>query len=96
MFSSLKVKNFRVYWLGMFISLIGTWVQNIALSWRVFQLTNSAFLLGFVGFLGSIPIFLFSMFGGVLADRANKKSILIFTQASFMLLAFLASGVGLR
>ena len=89
MFSSLKVKNFRVYWLGMFISLIGTWVQNIALSWLVFQLTNSAFLLGFVGFLGSIPIFLFSMFGGVLADRANKKSILIFTQASFMLLAFL-------
>jgi MFS family permease len=73
----------------MFISLIGTWVQNIALSWLVFELTRSAFLLGFVGFLGSIPVFLFSIFGGVLADRANKRNILIFTQVSFMCLAFL-------
>jgi MFS family permease len=73
----------------MFISLIGTWVQNIALSWLVFELTRSAFLLGFVGFLGSIPIFLLSIFGGVLADRVNKKNILIFTQVFFMCLAFL-------
>ncbi|MCK9572691.1 MAG: MFS transporter, partial [Candidatus Omnitrophica bacterium] len=89
MFSSLKIVNFRVYWLGMFVSLIGTWVQNIALSWLVFELTRSAFLLGLVGFLGSIPIFLFSIFGGVLADRMNKKNILIVTQVSFMFLAFL-------
>ena len=64
MFSSLKVKYFRVYWLGMLVSLIGTCIQNVALSWLVFQLTNSAFLLGVVGFLGSIPIFLLSLFGG--------------------------------
>ena len=89
MFSSLKVKYFRVYWLGMLVSLIGTCIQNVALSWLVFQLTNSAFLLGVVGFLGSIPIFLLSLFGGVLADRANKRNILIFTQVSFMFLAFL-------
>ena len=73
----------------MFISLIGTWVQNIALSWLVFQLTNSAFLLGLVGFLGSIPVFLLAIFGGVLADRVNKRDILIFTQVFFMILAFL-------
>jgi len=73
----------------MFISLIGTWVQNIALSWLVFELTRSAFLLGLVGFLGSIPIFLLSIFGGILADRVNKKNILIFTQVFFMCLAFL-------
>jgi len=73
----------------MFVSLVGSWVQTVAQSWLVFQLTNSAFLLGVVGFLGSIPIFVFSLFGGVLADRVNKRNILIFTQAAFMLLAFL-------
>lgn len=89
MFSSLQVKNFRVYWFGMFVSLIGTWIQQVAQSWLVFQLTNSAFLLGVVGFLSSIPIFLLSLFGGVLADRLHKRNILIFTQVAFMLLAFL-------
>jgi len=89
MFSSLKVKYFRIYWLGMFVSLVGTWIQSVAQSWLVFVLTNSPFLLGVVGFLGSIPIFVFSLFGGVLADRMNKRNILIFTQAAFMLLAFL-------
>ncbi|MCX5699290.1 MAG: MFS transporter [Candidatus Omnitrophica bacterium] len=89
MFSSLKVKYFRIYWLGMFVSLVGTWIQTVAQSWLVFQLTNSAFLLGVVGFLGSIPIFILSLFGGVLADRINKRNILIFTQAAFMFLAFL-------
>ena len=73
----------------MFVSLVGTWIQIVAQSWLVFRLTNSAFLLGVVGFLGSIPIFIFSLFGGVLADRVNKRNILIFTQAAFMLLAFL-------
>ena len=89
MFSSLKVKYFRIYWLGMFVSLIGTWIQSVAQSWLVFQLTNSAFLLGVVGFLSSIPMFVLSLFGGVLADRVNKRNILIFTQGAFMLLAFL-------
>jgi len=87
MFSSLQVKTFRIYWLGMFVSLIGTWIQTVAQSWLVFELTNSAFLLGLVGFLGSIPIFLFSLFGGVVADRVNKRNILILTQTAFMVLA---------
>jgi len=72
----------------MFVSLIGTWIQQVAQSWLVFQLTNSAFLLGVVGFLSSIPIFLLSLFGGVLADRLNKRNILILTQVAFMVLAF--------
>lgn len=88
MFSSLQVRNFRIYWCGMFVSFIGTWIQQIAQSWLVFELTNSAFLLGVVGFLSSIPIFLLSLFGGVLADRLNKRNILILTQSIFMLLAF--------
>ncbi len=73
----------------MFISLIGTWVQVVAQSWLVFQLTGSVFLLGLVAFLNSIPVFLLSLFGGVAADRINKKNILLFTQNAFMLLAFL-------
>ena len=89
MFSSLKVKNFRLYWFGMLISLIGTWVQTIALSWLVFDLTKSSFLLGLVGFLGSIPMFLFSLLGGVAADRFNKRNILLATQNIFMILAFI-------
>jgi MFS family permease len=89
MFSSLKVRNFRIYWIGMFISLIGTWIQVVAQSWLVFELTHSAFLLGVVGFLSAIPVFLLSLFGGVLADRMNKRNILIATQTAFMFLAFL-------
>jgi len=89
MFSSLKIKYFRIYWLGMFVSLVGTWIQSVAQGWLVFQLTNSAFLLGVVGFLSSIPIFILSLFGGVLADRVNKRNILISTQAAFMFSAFL-------
>lgn len=88
MFSSLKLRNFRLYWIGTFVSLIGTWIQLVAQSWLVFKLTNSAFLLGLVGFLSSIPVFLLSLFGGVVADRMNKRIILIFTQSAFMLLAF--------
>jgi MFS family permease len=93
MFSSLKVKNFRIYWFGMLVSLIGTWIQNVAQSWLVFQLTHSAFLLGLVGFLSTIPLLLFSLFGGVLADRMNKKKILIVTQSAFMVLAFLLAAL---
>lgn len=93
MFHSLKVRNFRIYWFGMLISLIGTWIQTTAQSWLVFQLTHSAFLLGFVGFLSTIPLLLFSLFGGVLADRVSKKKILIGTQNAFMLLAFLLAAL---
>lgn len=73
----------------MLISLIGTWIQMVAQPWLVFQLTHSAFLLGVVGFLGFLPVFLLSLFGGVVADRMNKRNILIFTQSVFMVLAFI-------
>lgn len=88
MFASFKIRNFRIYWFGMFFSLIGTWIQTTAQSWLIFQLTNSKFLLGVVGFLSTIPVFLLSLFGGVIADRLNKRSILFFTQNAFMILAF--------
>ncbi|MBU1998587.1 MAG: MFS transporter [Candidatus Omnitrophota bacterium] len=92
MFASLKVKEYRLYWTGMFVSFIGTWIQITAMSWLIYGLTHSTFLLGLVGFLGSIPIFLFSFFAGAIADRANKRNIILATQIVFMLLAlFLAT-----
>jgi len=89
MLSSLKIRNFRIYWLGMFVSVVGTWIQTVAQSWLIFELTNSVFLLGLVGFLSMFPIFILSLFGGVLADRADKRNILIITQSAFMTLAFI-------
>lgn len=68
--------------------MLGTWIQAVAQSWLVFQLTDSAFLLGLVGFLSSVPVFILSLFAGVVADRVSKKAILLFTQHVFMLLAF--------
>lgn len=77
----------------MLISLVGTWIQSVAQSWLVFELTNSAFLLGVVAFLNTFPMFLFSLFGGVLADRLPKRAILLFTQNIFMLLAFIMAAL---
>ena len=88
MFSSLSVRNFRIYWMGMLISLVGSWIQGVAQSWLVFELTRSAFLLGLVGFLGSLPLFFFSLLGGAYADRISKRRIILFTQHAFMVLAF--------
>ncbi|MBI5873452.1 MAG: MFS transporter [Candidatus Omnitrophica bacterium] len=88
MFSSLKVREFRIFWFSMVVSLIGTWVQSMAQSWLVFKLTGSAFLLGLVGFLAYLPISLFSFPSGVFIDRVVKRNLLIVTQAVFTLLAF--------
>jgi len=77
---ALRYRNFQLFFGGQGISLIGTWMQRIALAWLVYRLTNSAFLLGFVGFTGQIPTFLFAPFAGVLADRWNRQRMLILTQ----------------
>lgn len=80
--------NFRMFWSGNFLSNIGTWMQNVAQGWLVLTLTNSAFWLGVVGFAASIPFLLFTVFGGVIADRVNKRRMLLGTQSAMMLLAF--------
>jgi MFS family permease len=86
---ALKYRNYRLFFSGQLISLTGTWMQQIALSWLVYRMTNSALMLGLVGFVGQIPTFLFSPFAGVLVDRFNKHKILVFTQTCSMLQAFL-------
>lgn len=87
-FPALSHKNFRYFWIGQCISLIGTWMQNIGQSWLVYTLTDSPFLLGLVNTLQFLPMLLFSLFAGALIDIFPKKKILLFTQAASMLLAF--------
>jgi MFS family permease len=85
---ALRNSNFRLFWSGNFLSNIGTWMQNVAQGWLVLSLTGSAFWLGVVGFAGSIPFLIFTLFGGVVADRVNKRRLLLVTQSLMMLLAF--------
>ena len=77
---ALRNPNFRLFWSGNFLSNIGTWMQNVAQGWLVLTLTNSAFWLGVVGFAGSIPFLFVTLFGGVIADRVNKRRLLLVTQ----------------
>jgi len=91
---ALRNPNFRLFWGGNFLSNIGTWMQNVAQGWLVLLLTgNSAFWLGVVGFAGSIPFLFFTLFGGVIADRVNKRRLLLCTQTAMMLLAFLLAAL---
>jgi len=80
-FRSLQNRNYRLYWLGQVVSLSGTWMQRIAQAWLVLQLTHSPFALGTVTTIQFTPILLFSLFGGVLADRVPKWRFLLLTQS---------------
>src|SRR5262244_2801100 len=86
--SALRHRDFRLFWAGNFLSNIGTWMQNVALGWLVLSLTNSAFWLGLVGFASSIPILLFALIGGVIADHVNNRKLLMGTQSVMMISAF--------
>jgi MFS family permease len=88
-FIALRHRNFRLFWFGQLISLIGTWMQSIGQSWLVLELTHSALLLGLVGALQFLPVLLFSLFGGVLADRWPKRTVLLVTQSSAMIEALI-------
>ena len=88
-FRALKYRNFRVFFLGQSVSLIGTWMQYVAMSWLVYRMTGSAFMLGVVGFASQFPTFILSPFTGVLADRHNRHKILLFTQVLALLQALI-------
>src|SRR3972149_6706233 len=83
-FPAFKNRNYKLYFWGQLISLTGTWLQVVAQSWLVLELTNSAFLVGLVVALSTFPTLLFALFGGVIVDRLPKRNILFFTQASSM------------
>lgn len=84
---ALRSRNYRLFFTGQSISLIGTWMQRIATPWLVYELTNSVFLLGLVGFIGQLPVFLLAPFAGVFSDRWNRYRILLATQVLAMLQA---------
>ena len=77
---ALRHRNFRLFFTGQSISLIGTWMTRVATSWLVYRLTGSALLLGTVSFAGQIPTFLLAPFAGVLVDRVNRRKLLVWTQ----------------
>ena len=90
-FSALRSLNYRWYISGMLVSVIGTWIQIIAMGWLVYQLTGSLLLLGLMGFLNQIPSLLITPFAGVFADRLNRKNIILATQIAAMALSLVLS-----
>jgi MFS family permease len=92
-FRALRHRNFRLFLAGQIVSLAGTWMQQVALSWLVYRLTRSPFLLGLVGFAGQIPSLLLAPLAGVWADRGNRRRIVIATQALAMVQALLLAAL---
>jgi MFS family permease len=86
-FQAFRYRDFRLLWLGAFTSTTGTWMQLVAQSWLVLQLTGSAFYLGLVSFLGQLPIILFTLVGGVFADRSDRRRLLMLSQVVQMAVA---------
>lgn len=92
-FHALTHKDFRIYWLGQCVSLLGTWIQNVGLTWFVFSLTGSPLLLSLLETVRFLPITLFSLFAGVLIDKYPKRKILLITQTVSMISALALSGI---
>ncbi len=88
-FAALRHRNFRLFFIGQTVSLLGSWMQSVALSWLVLVLTNSAFYLGVVSALQALPILIFSFVGGVMADQSHKQRLLYLTQGGMMVVAFI-------
>ncbi len=84
-FAALRHRNFRLFFTGQMISLTGTWMQVVAQGWLVLELTDSAFMVGLVTALESLPILLFTLYGGVLADRVDKRRAILFLQSGMLL-----------
>ncbi|MBI2036211.1 MFS transporter [Candidatus Microgenomates bacterium] len=92
-FPALKHRNYRLFFVGQTTSLIGTWMQAVALSWFVFELTHSVFWVSFVFALDTLPIFFFTLPAGILADRFDKRKIFLITQTLSMIFALLLSAL---
>ncbi len=92
-FRALRHRNYRLFFYGQLVSLIGTWMQQTATSWLVYQITGSKLLLGVVAAVGSAPMMLFSLWGGAIADRYPKRRIIILAQVAQMLPAFFLAAI---
>ena len=94
-FRALRHRNFRLFFIGQLISLIGTWMQTVAQAWLVYRLTGSPVLLGTVAFVTQLPVFFLATVGGIVADRHPKRRIVVGCQVASMVLAFLLAGLTL-
>ncbi len=92
-FAALGHPNYRLWFIGQLISLFGTWMQNTAQGFLVFELTHSPEYLGFVGFASGIPSWLLTLYGGVVADRVPRRTLIIITQSCMMVLAFVLAAL---
>ena len=92
-FAALRHRNYRLYFSGQLVSLVGTWMQNVAQGWLAYQLTGSPLYLGLIGFAASIPVLFLALGAGVLIDRFPRRNVLIATQSWAMLLAFVLSAL---
>jgi MFS family permease len=92
-FAALKHRNYRLWFAGQLVSLVGTWMQTTAQGYLVYQLTKSPAYLGYVGFAGGLPVWLFTLYGGVIADRMARRTLLLITQTAMMILAFILAAL---
>jgi MFS family permease len=92
-FAALRHRNYRLWFTGQLVSLFGTWMQTTAQGYLVFQLTSSPVYLGYVGFAAGVPAWLFTLYGGVVADRLSRRTLLLLTQTAMMILAFALAGL---
>ena len=92
-FRALRHRNYRLFFYGQLISLIGTWMQSTAMSWLVYQITGSKLLLGVVAAVGSAPMIFFSLWGGAVADRYPKRAIILWTQTAQMVPALVLAAL---
>jgi MFS family permease len=96
MFRSIENRNYRLYFVGQTVSLLGSWLQSVARTWLVYRLTGSSLDLGAVVFIGQAPLLFLSPIGGLLADRYPRRWLVVGTQVSLMLLAFILAALTLR
>ena len=87
LFRALRHRNYRLFFAGQLVSLMGTWMQSVAQSWLVYSMTHSPFLLGVTSFCAQVPVFFVSPFGGTISDRLDRRRLLIVTQSLAMLQA---------
>ena len=92
-FAALKYPNYRLWFFGQLVSLAGTWMQSAAQGYLIYQITRSPVYLGYVSFAVGVPTWLFTLYGGVIADRVSRRALMIITQTSMMILAFILAAL---
>jgi MFS family permease len=92
-FAAFRYRNYRLWFIGQLISMVGTWMQSVAQGFLVYSLTGSEAYLGYVGFISGVPSWLFMLYGGLVADRVQRRTLLVITQSAMLILAFILAAL---